>query len=173
MAALQVSIPCMLTPRKRDFDEFDRNGRSSPHCIMRARVDSGHEATSTTRSLSRKSPARNIIESERSPGVISLADLDSIFGDFDFLPLSLCDEHSSIPSTTSISRRPVGEVSSDVPANDDAAVAAFLNSDDAAWNRLVPTGTKVTIRAVIHAAKTLNFPANSAMSASSLETLRR
>lgn len=66
----------------------------------------------------------------------------------------------------------MGDVSSDVLANDDAAVAAFLDSDDAAWNRLVPTGTKVPVRAVINAAKTLNFPANSAMSASSLETLQ-
>ena len=171
MAALQVSIPCALTSRKRHFDEADQSGRSSPLCIMRARVDSGHEPTSTEKSWSGTSPARKIIiKSQRDPSVISLADLDSIFGDFDFLPLPLRDENNSSTSTFMLPR-PTGEVSSVVPANDDAAVSAFLDSDEAAWNQLVPIGKKVPLFAVIKAAKTLNFPANSNM-ISSLETLQ-
>lgn len=167
MTQLRVNIPAAPASRKRSFDAFDECGRSSPDCIIRARVESGQEPTPAKGCVSRTSPARNL-------AFVSLSDLDSIFGNFAFPPSPLQHDRYGPGSPMSMPPAAVRSVSSDFPAlfisDEDAAVAAFLCGEDAAWNQLVPNMQAVPEEAVVRAATFLGLATANTMIAS-LEAL--
>jgi hypothetical protein len=176
MAQLRITIPVAPASRKRSFDAFDECGRSSPDCIIRARVESGQEPTPAMGCLSLTSPARKLgVNFRLDAAFVSLGDLDSIFGDFAFPPSPLPHDRDGPGSPMSMPPVPVRVVSSDLPAhflssNDGAAVAAFLNGEDAAWNQLIPNGQVVPAEAVVRSAMFLGLATAYTMIAS-LEAL--